>query len=454
MARLHNDAPVELRGLKGACIAGVGNPLAFSGVIESGKMSELISPARGNSSSQILLEITEKEKWCFSPELFTHEEQRRGRRKQEDLRRRAYSTAIRNLNDPLAECPVSDLVMILKERDKCSRRQALGGFTARFAIPVEGNLALVRESVGKTTAQLIDWTLRIVRIITVPFTSDQHVQRVVDVVVPLGGVRLRLAALGPLKVTRLVVVVFQDKVDVAIRLDGAADGIGQFCEDVGCGVVDDRVNRVQTQSVELVFGQPVERVVDEEVPHDFAVGAIEVEAVSPGSRVPISKELWRVRPEIISFRAKVVVDNIQQNHQSAVMGTLNQLFEIFGSAVSAIRSEGEDAVVTPVALAGKVGDWHQLHGSDSQIRKIVEPLAHGGERPGRGEGSHVQFIENSLFPPAAVPVAIMPVEGPGVDNFAGSTHVPSLKPGGWVGDFLPSIDPEMVFSPRLGRIGG
>src|ERR1700736_5939315 len=121
MARLPSDAPVELRGLKGAGIAGVGNPRASSGVIESGKMSELISPARGNGSSQILLEITEKEKRCFRPELFTHEEQRWGRREQEDRRRRAYRTVIRDLNDPLAERPVTHLVMILKERDKLRR---------------------------------------------------------------------------------------------------------------------------------------------------------------------------------------------------------------------------------------------------------------------------------------------------------------------------------------------
>src|ERR1019366_1756626 len=147
---------------------------------------------------------------------------------------------------------------ILKEGNKCSRRQAIGGFTTCYAIPVEGNLALVRESVGQATAQLIDWTLRIVRIIPVPFTRDQHMQRVMEVVVPLGSIRLRLAALGTLEVTRLVVVVFQDEVDMAIRFDGIPDGIGQFSEDVGCGVVDDRVNRVQTQSVEMVFGQPVE----------------------------------------------------------------------------------------------------------------------------------------------------------------------------------------------------
>src|ERR1700757_4466964 len=110
---------------------------------------------------------------------------------------------------------------------------------------------------------------------------------------------------------------------MAIRLDGTPDGFGQFGEDVGFGVVHNRVNRIQTQSVEMVFSQPVESVVDEEVPHDLAVEAIEVDAVSPGSRVPISEELWRVGPEIVSFRAKVVVNNIQQNHESAVMGTLD-----------------------------------------------------------------------------------------------------------------------------------
>jgi hypothetical protein len=53
-----------------------------------------------------------------------------------------------------------------------------------------------------------------------------------------------------------------------------------------------------------------------------------------------------------------------------------------------------------------------------------------------------------------MPVAILPIKSAGVDNFAGSMHVPRLKPGGWVGDFLRIIDPETVLSPRFGRIGG
>ena len=191
-------------------------------------MSELISPARSDSRGQVLLEIAEEEKRRFRAELFAHEEQGRGRRKQKDCRCRAHGASIRNRSDPFAERTVSDLIMILKERDKRSGRQALGGFTAAFAVPVLGDFTLVCESFDQTTAQLIERTFEIVRIIAVSLARDQHVQRVVDVVVPLGGVAFRPAARCTLKVTGLVAVVFEDEVDVAIRLDGVADRIGQF----------------------------------------------------------------------------------------------------------------------------------------------------------------------------------------------------------------------------------
>ncbi len=79
-----------------------------AGSLNSGKMSELISPARGNGRSQILLEIAEKEKRRFRSELFAHEEQRWGRGKQEDRRRRANGTGIRNwvIRSPNARFPI------------------------------------------------------------------------------------------------------------------------------------------------------------------------------------------------------------------------------------------------------------------------------------------------------------------------------------------------------------
>src|SRR5580658_4118238 len=115
MARLLNNIPVELRVIKGRNSIGIGDALALSRVIEPGETRELVSPALGYCHGEILLEIAEKQKRCASSELFTHKKQWRRRREQDYRHRRAYGARICNINDPLSECPVSDLVMILQE---------------------------------------------------------------------------------------------------------------------------------------------------------------------------------------------------------------------------------------------------------------------------------------------------------------------------------------------------
>ena len=137
-----------------------------------------------------------------------------------------------------------------------------------------------------------------------------------------------------------------------------------------------------------------------------AIWAIEVNSVAPRSAMAIGKKLRRVRPQIIPFRAKVVVDHIQQNHESAVMRALNQIFKIFGTAISAIGSEWENAVISPIALAGKVGDRHYFERRDSNIRKIVEPLASRGKSSGWRKRSDMQFVDDSFFPATAAPRVI------------------------------------------------
>ncbi len=135
------------------------------------------------------------------------------------------------------------------------------------------------------------------------------------------------------------------------------------------------------------------------------------------------------------------------------MSTLNQIFEIFGPAVGAVGSKRKDAVVTPIALAGEVSNRHQLHRSNSKIGEIVEPLTDSGKSSGRRERSDMQLIDDSFFPPAATPGGILPVEGFGVYDFAGSMHVARLKPGGRVGKLLCIIGAEIVSSSGPGRVG-
>src|SRR5258708_38969129 len=96
---------------------------------------------------------------------------------------------------------------------------------------------------------------------------------------------------------------------------------------------------IQPQTVEMIFSQPVERIINEEIPDNPVFRAVEVDAVAPWRAVTIGKKLWRVGPKIISFRAKMVVNNIQQNYHSSLVGSFNQLVEVIGPTVSAIRTD-------------------------------------------------------------------------------------------------------------------
>src|SRR4029077_5939546 len=120
-----------------------------------------------------------------------------------------------------------------------------------------------------------------------------------------------LAALTTAQVTGLVAVVLQNEVDMAILPQGFSDCLGQFRQDVQLGIVSDRVNRIQTQSIKVILVQPVQRIVDEKVPGDPALGGIEVNAISPGRAMAIRKKVRRVGTQVVSFGAKVVVDDIQ-----------------------------------------------------------------------------------------------------------------------------------------------
>src|ERR1035441_487659 len=190
MVRLRNHAPVEAGGCKGCGRVRIGDPLAFGWVAELGEMSELISAACGNGRRQILLEIAKKKKRRLRSELFAHEQQRWRRGKQKNCRRRTDGTWIRKFVDPLTER---------------TERQALGCLTAGFAVSVKGSLALVSESFDQTTAQLVERMFGVVRVVSILLTRDQYVQCMVDIVVPLGRVSSRAAALfrcyRPLKVT-------------------------------------------------------------------------------------------------------------------------------------------------------------------------------------------------------------------------------------------------------------
>ena len=68
---------------------------------------------------------------------------------------------------------------------------------------------------------------------------------------------------------------------------------------------------VEPQTIEVVFLQPIERIMNEVITNGATIQAVKVDGLSPRSVVAIGKELWCIEREVVSFRPKVVVHNIE-----------------------------------------------------------------------------------------------------------------------------------------------
>src|SRR5690349_13039473 len=100
---------------------------------------------------------------------------------------------------------------------------------------------------------------------------------------------------------------------------GGANALGDFLENVFRAGVENGVYRVQPQAVETELLDPIQRVVNHEIADGAAVRAIEVDGRAPRGFVSLREELRRVNGEVISIGAEVIVDHVQQDHQTALV---------------------------------------------------------------------------------------------------------------------------------------
>ncbi len=91
--------------------------------------------------------------------------------------------------DAFAEGAVADLVVRLQEGNEGSERQVRGRLAARLAVAKAGRLALVDEAFGQRAPEARHRRIGIVGVVAVDLAGDQHVRRMVDVVVPLRACR-------------------------------------------------------------------------------------------------------------------------------------------------------------------------------------------------------------------------------------------------------------------------
>ena len=265
-----------------------------------------------------------------------------------------------------------------------------------------------------------------------------------NVVIPLRGMVPRVVIAAALEELTLILVVLQYKMNAALETRSFRHGFSYILEEVLFRLIRDRVDGVEPQSVESVLVQPVEDILNEEIANDFAAFAVEVDRRAPWCLVLFGKEGLGIRMQVIAVRTEMVVDHIQEDHQSLLMCGLNQVLQIFGPSVTALRSIGQNAVVSPSPLARKIGDWHQLDGGYTEGDQIVEFLLHSFVCSRRREGTDVQFIENSFFPGLAGPFAVLPVEACGINYFTGTMHILRLEARSRIGNGQTVVDNELI----------
>ena len=173
---------------------------------------------------------------------------------------------------------------------------------------------------------------RVVAVIAGGLAGDQHVQGMMQIVVPLRAEALDPAA-APRQAARLVAVVFEDEMNRAIG-DAPAHRLADLVDDVGRAVVEDGMNRIEAQPVEMKFVEPVERVVDEEIAHWPAPRPGEVDRGPPRRLVALGKKIGRVPRQIISFRSEMIVDDIEEHGEAAGVAGFDQRLQPLRRAVT------------------------------------------------------------------------------------------------------------------------
>ena len=87
-------------------------------------------------------------------------------------------------------------------------------------------------------------------------------------------------------------------------------------DDVFARRIDNALRGVETKAVEMELVDPVAAVRDEKFADRSGIRSVEIERVAPVVLVPIGKVVVRKDAQVISFRAEVVVNDIENDAQA------------------------------------------------------------------------------------------------------------------------------------------
>ncbi len=188
---------------------------------------------------------------------------------------------------------------------------------------------------------------------------------------------------------------------------------------IGAGIriaapdIADPSRGVEAKPVAAMLLQPEQRIVAQELP-DFATSVIRARVAPRRCAAPVVVKIDAPAavlaptvesPEIEIIRAEVVVDNVVNDRDPALVGGVDQRLKSIRAAVVLLDGENVGRIVAKGIRAGEFVRRHHLDHVDPKIDEIVELADDGAEVPAsigalgvKQETADMQFVDHHLVP--------------------------------------------------------
>ena len=251
--------------------------------------------------------------------------------------------------EPLAERPVADPIVVLDEEYETPRIEP-GRLGAAILPSMDRVLPLIEPAAIERRDEVGDRPSK-VAVDAVIVASQQASNLVMEIIRPdtvkaPAAIRLRLEHAGQ------IAVILGNEMDRSGRLVRPDSG-GQLREEVTRALVDHRVSRVDAQAIHVIFVDPVQGILDEELADQLALGTVEVDGGPPGSAMLSGKVIGTEEAEIAAIGSEMVVDDVEQHRHSQAVGDVDQGTQVVGAAVAPGRCEEGDSVIPQFRRPGK-----------------------------------------------------------------------------------------------------
>jgi hypothetical protein len=222
---------------------------------------------------------------------------------------------------------------------------------AKFPIAKRRRIALICKPLRDRTPDKSDRALSVVAIVSVALPRDRDVRRMVRIVVPLRP--------KPSFEQRCFVrIVLQHEMHRPI--DARIDGRRQLAQEMPIIAIVNRMHGIESQPIETIFEQPIQRVLDEIRTHRIPIAGLDIDRSTPRRLVTLRVKLRRIRVKVVPLRTKVVVHHIEIHGKSTRMRRRNERLELVRRPVVVRRRIRQHAVVSPIPRPRDVRDRHKF----------------------------------------------------------------------------------------------